>query len=701
MKTKIKLKNKSKTNTKFKLNEKASLLYSLKTRLAAGFVIPLFFVALVGIFAYQKASSGILSNYENSAMQTIQMTTQYMDFGFQTIEADALQMFNDDTIVGYALNQYKDDLVETKKAIDYSKNLMMMKEVSNPFIEDIHIITSSGINCITTASVKDDGTTQTGGFYAELLEEQNTAITSKASVEKWTAQHPLLDTNFVLDADKYICSQYRMLLSGNAAVVVDVSTEQIKTILESMELGENSRLAFITADGREAVIAPDEFSFLNQTYYQNAVSGGEASGSEYVRVQGREYLFMYSVCESNNAVICALVPKSFLLKDAESLKTTCVLLISLSCIIVFLLGMLIMMNISKSMNGLTKRLSNVAEGNLTVDMNLGSRSEFGVLANYIMNMIRNTKNLITQALHIIANVTESVEEVSVASGSLKESTAGIERAIEEINQGMGQQAEDAGRCLQKMDNLSAMIVGTGESVSAMQDMVEKTGERVLHGNKQMLQLKEKETETSDITGQVADWIGGLLTKSGEIEKFVESIRDISEETTLLSLNASIEAARAGESGRGFAVVAEQIKKLADDSLKSSKEIERIVKEIMELMQSTMEASMRAKETVEAQDRIVLQTEDIFTEIYAYMENIQKNTANVSKSMQEMMQEREATLDAVESISGVLQQTAASSAYVKEMVANQMEQVQSVERRVDGLEENTKQLTETVQLFIVE
>lgn len=685
---------------KFEINMKSfSLLSSLKAKLIISFVIPLFFVILVGVYSYQKASLGMLNNYENSTMQMIQMTTQYMDFGFQSIEADALQIYNDETVIYYALNQYKNDAVELKRATDYLKQMMMMKEVSNQFIENIHIITSSDVTCVTTASIKENG--KTNGFYKELLEEHNNALTSKASREKWEGFHTMLDENFALDKNQYICSQYRILSSGNAAVVIDVSSEQIESILNSMELGESSVVAFITADGREKVISSEEFSFLDQSYYNNAIQKGEDSGSEYIKMNGKEYLFMFSKCDINNAVVCALVPKSFLMKEAEDLKGTSVLLILLSCVIVFVMGLFIMLNISRNMSSLTKRLSNVAEGDLTIDMNIRSKSEFGVLAGYIKNTIENTKKLILQTLHISFNVTESVDEVTTATDSLKKSTSGIEQSIEEINQGVNQQAQDAEQCLTKMDNLSALIEETGGRVTQMQEIVEKTTNRVLNGNKQMLQLKEKEAETSSITIKVADWIEELLAKSQEIERFVESINDISEETTLLSLNASIEAARAGDAGRGFAVVAEQIKKLAENSLNSSKEIEKVVKEIVDLMQSTMNSSRKAREVVDDQDIIVSQTEKIFLEIQEYMENIQINVVDVNSSMQKMMKEREDTLGAVESISGVLEQTAASSSYVKEMAISQLEQVKFVENHVKELDEKTKQLINTIRLFKVE
>ena len=680
-----------KSNTNF--------LHSLKAQLFLGFLIPVCFVALVGVYAYQKASEGMLKNYENSTMQTIQMTTQYIDFGLTAIETDSLQLFVDENLVAYALDTYKNEPALGKNVLNNCKKMFNMRSVSNEFIENIHLITSGSVGCLTTAQIKSDS--DLTGFYKDLLEEKGEVITSRDSLDNWSGLHVMLDEKFLLDSNNYVCSQYRMLSTGNAAIVIDISRDKIENILESMELGEGSMTAFITADEREAVIGGEDFSFLTQPYYMQAINDENLQGIENIRIQGEDYLFMYSKCETNGGIICSLVPKASLMVEAEELKGTCVLLILLSCVIVGIIGMVILFNISKNMNRLTRRLSRVAEGDLTTDMSIKSKSEFGTLARYLTGTIGNTKNLIMQSMNIVTDVTESVEEVSETTRKLKNSMDGIENAVEEIKLGTGQQAEDAEQCLLKMDNLSDLIMKTSVRVNDMQQMVESTGQRILTGKDRMMTLKEKEKETSEITGRVADWVEDLLEKSKEIEGFVGSINDIAEETTLLSLNASIEAARAGEAGRGFAVVAEQIKKLADISLESSQKIDDVVQEITKVMQSTMEFSREAKKIVEVQDEIVAHTEGVFEDIHSCMETIQDHVASVSSSMQEMMREREATLEAIESISGVLQQTAASSAYVKEMVTDQSEQVRVVEHRVEILKENTVQLTGTVNNFKVQ
>ena len=181
----------------------------------------------------------------------------------------------------------------------------------------------------------------------------------------------------------------------------------------------------------------------------------------------------------------------------------------------------------------------------------------------------------------------------------------------DIEQGITQQTTDATACLEKMDYLSDKILKTEKTVVTMGAVADNTKEMIKAATQEMDHLISQTNETSNIVDEVRSKADQLVRHSQEIFTFVQEIESISEETTLLSLNATIEAARAGESGRGFAVVAEAIKKLADNSLESSKQISGTVNAILRMIQETVDAIKKTQENVVVQGKHVDQTKQVF------------------------------------------------------------------------------------------
>ena len=236
--------------------------------------------------------------------------------------------------------------------------------------------------------------------------------------------------------------------------------------------------------------------------------------------------------------------------------------------------------IVSSLHKSIKVLSFAANGNLTtfVDEKEASRmDEMGDLASSVNTVISSLKNLIGQARDTSDTILES-------SQRLEKMTIHTTNASDDVARSMGEMANAATSQANETQMVSDAVIKIGEGIEQTSiavngllsnaDQMRKAGragaesvedlENISHKVKSQIAIIYEQTNTTNVSAL-------------EIHKATELISSIASETNLLALNASIEAARAGESGRGFAVVAEQIKNLAEQSSKSAKTIEAVIK----------------------------------------------------------------------------------------------------------------------------
>lgn len=543
-------------------------------QISAAFLLPIFFVILVGLLSYKHSEQGLRKKYEEAAMTTLKMTTRYIDLGLRLVESEALKYAYDSNFNEYFMGLYENNTTKKSQAISTMQSGMKSARTTNPFIYDIYIITKSDVTMQTTKQM----TAGSGkGFYEDFSKELENAYGGAVN-SMWMDTHRMLDEHFNIAPDDYILSYYCTSTNSKAGVTVDVSTETIANTIRAMDMEDGSMVGFLTKDGREITSGNNPgFSLVGKDYYQDFLASEDLETITYITENQQEYLLLASKSDIAGAILYAAVPKDAVVAEAESIKSITVFLVLLSCLIVITAASLLSVRISRRMNVLSAGLSRASSGDLTVTMDLKGNDEFSDIGRSINLMLEHMHRLVQNTTRNVFRVSQTAQDTRATSVTVNSHSEEISNAIGEIHTGITSQQESAGECQRKMDTLSDEIKMMLKEIESIEQFSVSSNEMIKRGIAQMDALSENSCATASVTSKVIQDIGELMEKTKSIENFVEIIHGISAQTNLLSLNASIEAARAGEQGKGFATVAGEIKSLSEE-----------IKNLVEMVDSSIE-----------------------------------------------------------------------------------------------------------------
>lgn len=687
---------------------KQSKILSLRNKIFVAFLVPIIFMIIVGYTAYFNAAEGMSEKFEESTQQTINMAVNYLDMSCTYVQSEGFRYAVDSSLEEYFIGMMKKDKITQSKYISDTRLTLMAAQQANPFIENIHFVTKAGIPIISTATTSLDY----DGIYNEYYDDMVAISEDGRTPPKWVDDHARLTEHMGLKMDDYFISYQMSTTSKFAYIVIDIRESAVRDILLDMDLGNGSVVGFVTNTGKELVqenlkegeeshLVAGEPVYYDKDFYIDSLNSDELSGAKDVKFQGEKYLYLYKKSEVSNTMLCALIPVDIVTGQAEAIKTITITLVIIATIIACLIGLFITFGIQKNMKSISKELNEVAEGNLTVQVKTRSRDEFLGLAKTANNMIANNKKLVTKLISTVEQLETSAGNVNTASEDINNYSGDITRAIDEISEGMNKQAEHAQECVLKASVLSDKIKDISQMVGAVEALVDQTEKMIEQGTRIVQVLSERAQETSNITARVGDSIATLKTESETINGFVQTISDISEQTNLLSLNASIEAARAGEAGRGFAVVAEEIRKLADDSSRAAGEISRNVQNISAQTATSVASAKEAEDMVALQTKAVSEVIQVFEDMSKQITGLFENLKEIANSTEAANKDRDDTLDAVENISAIIEETASGSALVREMANQLLNSVDKLSETANALDEDMQGLKTEISVFKID
>jgi len=342
----------------------------------------------------------------------------------------------------------------------------------------------------------------------------------------------------------------------------------------------------------------------------------------------------------------------------------------------------------------------IAEGQLSVAVQ--PRSQQDTMAKAFARMTQGLRELVRQVRDSASQVASGAGQMAGASDESAKVSVQAASAIDEVTSTMHEmsinvqnvvkntqvQASSVAETSASIDQMVTSIQRVADTAKVLVDISHRSREEAQTGMTTMDKATEGLNRTSRAIQSSAEIIDVLGRRADDIGKIIEVIDDLAEQTNLLALNATIEAARAGEHGLGFAVVAEEVRKLAEKSTQSTKEISELIQGIQKEAREAVENMEKSTTMVEEGlllnkdlSQALAKISDVVSEVYKFSQEIgaatmeQSNgsaqiaratgrlteiTQEINSSVEEQASGAQAVVRAMERMRELVQQSTSSS-----------------------------------------